>query len=280
MSDLLHVALGPAPAATLAAAGLWANATASAAAAGVALARIPVRRASGPEAAYALWLIPPITAFLTLLAVLVPADSLTFSSAAALAFRWPWLGDAAAVWAIGALATAAVFGLAQRRFLAEVRQGRGGPAVVGLIWPRIVLPADDGAYTPEERELIRAHERAHVARRDPRAAALASLTQCVCWFNPVMHVAAYLLRLDQELACDAAVMLRRPGARALYAKTLLKTQLADAPLPFGCYWPARGRHPLEVRIALLKRRAGPATAAGSPRAGVSVVSAGVDVIRP
>ncbi len=280
MSDLLYVALGPAPAATLAAAGLYANVTASAAAAVVALARIPARRALGPEAAYALWLLPPVTAFLTLLVVLIPAESLRFSAAAALTFRWPWLGDVAAIWAIGALVTAAVFGLAQRRFLEEVRQGRGGPAVVGLIWPRIVLPADDGAYPPEERDLIRAHERSHVARRDPRAAALASLTQCVCWFNPIMHVAAHLLRLDQELACDAAVMLRRPGSRALYAKTLLKTQLADAPLPFGCYWPARGRQPLEVRIALLKRRAGPAPAAGPRREGTSVVAAGVDVIRP
>ncbi|MDB5465745.1 MAG: hypothetical protein JWQ46_507, partial [Phenylobacterium sp.] len=34
--------------------------------------------------------------------------------------------------------------------------------------------------------------------------------------------------------------------------TLLKTQLASKTLPFGCQW---GAHPLEVRIALLKRTA-------------------------
>jgi beta-lactamase regulating signal transducer with metallopeptidase domain len=163
--------------------------------------------------------------------------------------------------------------------MAQVRVGRGGPAVVGLIWPRIVLPADEDGYSAEERELIRAHERAHVARRDPRAAALASLTQCVCWFNPVMHVAAYLLRLDQELACDAAVTLRRPWARALYARTLLKTQLGGSPLPFACAWRAWGQHPLELRIAQLKRRGGGAPAAPRP-SGASIVAAGVDVIRP
>ena len=72
--------------------------------------------------------------------------------------------------------------------------------------------------------------------------------QCLAWFNPQVHLAVHVARLDQELACDAAVMRRRPRERVLYAKTLLKTQLAGAPLPLGCYWPARGRHPLEVRV--------------------------------
>jgi beta-lactamase regulating signal transducer with metallopeptidase domain len=140
-----------------------------------------------------------------------------------------------------------------------------------------VLPADDGHYSTEERELIRAHEREHVARKDPRAAAFVALFQCLCWFNPFAHLAAYLVRLDQELACDAAVVRHRPGARVLYARTLLKTQLAATPLPFGCYWPARGQHPLEVRIASLKRRIekgppGPASGA--------IVLALVDAIRP
>ncbi|MEO8115250.1 MAG: hypothetical protein ABI655_12765, partial [Phenylobacterium sp.] len=51
---------------------------------------------------------------------------------------------------------------------------------------------------------------------------------------------------------DAAVMRRHPGARAHYARALLKTQLATRVLPLGCYWPARSIHPLEVRIGLLK----------------------------
>jgi beta-lactamase regulating signal transducer with metallopeptidase domain len=140
-----------------------------------------------------------------------------------------------------------------------------------------VLPADDGRYTAAERDLIRAHEREHVARKDPRAAALAALAQCLCWFNPLVHLAAHLMRLDQELACDEAVVRRRPAARALYARTLLKTQLAAQPLPFGCYWPARGPHPLEVRIALLKARAeaAPKVARGAP-----IVAPPVDAIRP
>ena len=224
----------------------------------VALARLPARRMLGPGAAYQLWLAPLIVALVTLLACLVPLDSERGSVVAAAA---PQLALFAPIWALGAVAVAARAAIAQAHFMAEARAGRAGPAVVGLISPRILLPADDGTYSADERELIRAHEREHVAHKDTRATALCVLIQCLCWFNPLAHLAAHLMRLDQELARDAAVIMGRPGARALYARTLLKSQLAVAPLPFGCYWPARGRHPLEVRVALLKRR----TDQGPPR---------------
>jgi bla regulator protein blaR1 len=276
MSDLLRAVFGPDPVAALAAAFLAVNMVGGAVVLAVALGRLVVRRTLGPAAAYQLWQIPPLAMFATLLIVFTPGDSETLSMAAA-AGRVPHLELVAPAWALGAICLAAIFAFAQARFLSEVAAGRGGPAVVGLISPRIVLPADDGRYSAVERELIRAHERAHVARKDPRAAAFVALFQCLCWFNPLAHLAAYLVRLDQELACDAAVVMSRPGERALYAKTLLKTQLAATPLPFGCYWPARGLHPLEVRVAMLKRRSD----AGPPRlAGASVVLPSIDAIRP
>ncbi|MCH1932675.1 hypothetical protein L9G16_21260, partial [Shewanella sp. A25] len=70
------------------------------------------------------------------------------------------------------------------------------------------------------------------------------------------------MRLDQELACDAATLRRFPKARRLYAEALLKTELAHTPLPFGCRWPAAARHPLEVRLAALKGRARSGAAGG------------------
>lgn len=277
MSDLAYIMFGPHPAGTLAAAALAANAAASAAAALVMAVRIPARRLFGPDGAYPLWIVPPVAGLVALVVAMVPVDSDRFSWAAGIAVRAPWLDLAMGLWAVVAAAVALGFGLAQRRFFADVRAGRGGPAVVGLVSPRILMPPDDGRYTAEERALIRAHERAHVGRKDPRAAALASLAQCLCWWNPMAHLAAHLLRLDQELACDATVIMGRPDARALYAKTLFKTQLASQPLPFGCYWPARGRHPLEARIALLKRRG---DAARPKSAGASVVLAVAEAIRP
>jgi beta-lactamase regulating signal transducer with metallopeptidase domain len=212
--------------------------------------RIPVRRLFGPELAYGLWAAPPLAAFATLL----PAR--TEDGAEARGFIAATVADYSDVllllWALGFAAVFAGLAYAQHRFMEAVKRGQAGPSVVGVISPRIVMPTDDGTYTEEERALIRAHEREHVNREDPRAGALASALQALCWFNPLVHLGAHAMRLDQELACDAAVLRRRPSARTLYAKTLLKTQLASQPLPFGCYWPARGPHPLEVRIGLLR----------------------------
>ena len=105
---------------------------------------------------------------------------------------------------------------------------------------------------------MRAHERAHIGRGDIRANALLVLAQCLCWFNPLLHIGAHALRLDQELACDAAVVARRPSVRRRYAETLLKTQLLrGSAAPLGCNWVTRGRHPLEARVATLARTAPP-----------------------
>jgi len=271
MREVLHAVLGSHPAMTLLAALIEANLAASAAVLAVIALRRPARRLFGPALAYRLWALPPAAGLLALALFFVRSGPRPVADALA---AYPGtVGAVLAIWAMGAAAMVAAFALAQARFAAELRAGRAGPAVVGLISPRIVMPPDDGAYTAEERELIRAHERTHVARKDPRVVAFTALAQCLCWFNPLAHAAGRLLRLDQELACDATVMLSRPGARGLYARTLLKTQLAATPLPLGCYWPARGRHPLEVRIALLSERRGPG-------GGGSVVRPAGEAIRP
>lgn len=140
----------------------------------------------------------------------------------------------------------------QWRFVQAARQGRAGPAVIGAFAPRIVMPPDDGQFTTEERALIRAHEREHIRRGDPAGAAVIAVVQCLAWWNPLVLLAAHLARIDQELACDAAVVRHLRSARRLYAATLLKCQLAIQPLPLGCRWPAGGRHPLEARIARLR----------------------------
>lgn len=273
MASSLEAVFGPEPGAFIASAFVLANVVGGAAVATVAVLRLPIRRLIGPSAAYNLWILPPLAAFATPVVILVSHGDTPVGALFNLPVSAAGLGLA---WLVGALALSLVFAVAQARFMAEVRADRAGPAVIGLIYPRIVLPSEDSGYTLQERELIRAHEREHVARKDPRAAALAALFQCLCWFNPLVHLAAYLLRLDQELACDAAVIRSRPQARGLYAQTLLKTQLAHTPLPFGCYWPARGLHPLEVRIGLLKRPSGqPGRGDGS-----AVVSATVESIRP
>jgi hypothetical protein len=131
-----------------------------------------------------------------------------------------------------------------------------GPAVIGTLAPRIVLPADfETRYSAEERRVILAHERVHLFGHDAQANAVAALLQCLCWFNPLAHVAAYFFRIDQELNADAEVVKQFPGQQRAYAEALLKTQIASRSLILGCQWPAQSEHPLRQRIGLLSLRA-------------------------
>jgi beta-lactamase regulating signal transducer with metallopeptidase domain len=180
----------------------------------------------------------------------------------------PWLLPLN-IWLVGVVCSLGLLVWRQRRFLAslgrlsplmhdgerllQAERAGIGPAVVGALFPRVVAPADFATrFTPAEQAIVLAHERAHLARQDARVNGLVALAQCAAWFNPLVQIAAYFIRLDQELACDATVMADRPGERRRYAEALLKTQLGAAALPLGCYWPARAPHPLEERIGMLK----------------------------
>lgn len=228
--------------------------------------RIPTRRLFGAETAYSLWLIP----LLATLASILPARAVLF---------WPMLlslqtvtdidtalvdqpapgedhsGLIAGLWAAGALAGVLVLAMTQARFLKRAQAGEIGPALVGVIQPQIVVPTDYyDRFSDEERELIRMHERVHIARSDSRVNALLAGFRCLNWFNPLAHWAAAAVRLDQELACDAAVLRKNPKARRRYAQTLLKAQLAEQS-PLSCAWPAARQHPLEVRLRLIAANA-------------------------
>jgi TonB family protein len=241
-----------------------ANLAAAAAIVVVALLRTPARRAFGARAAYGLWLAPVLAAAATLVppaSVAVPLAPLAPEVVAAVGgaveagvAAAPGLPAAMfALWIAGSLAAAALLLWRQARYMAAIARREAGPAVVGALRPRIVTPGDfETRFDAAEREVILAHEGAHLRAGDARINALAAAALCACWFNPLVHVAIYLMRLDQELACDAAVLGAFPQARRLYAEVLLKTQLATQPLPFGCHWPAAAEHPLKVRIVMLK----------------------------
>jgi len=140
------------------------------------------------------------------------------------------------------------------QFSRAVERGTAGPAVVGVLRPKIVVPDDFGAcFSGDEQRLILAHEQTHIARKDPLSTGFVALSQCLNWFNPLAHVAAHYARLDQELACDADVLVRFPGQRRTYAEALLKSQLASSAPLLGCHWPSRSIHPLEERVAMLAK---------------------------
>lgn len=194
-----------------------------------------------------LWAIPLVAAAASLIPKELHAPVAEISSAPSR----PWVPALLAVWLAGATAAMLWVAAQHRAFLREVRRGRAGPAVIGVACQRIIMP-DALAFSPEERALVRAHEWEHIRRNDLGVRNVLALAQCLLWFNPLVHMASAALRLDQELACDEAVV-RRLGRRRLYAETLLKCHTAP-PSPLGCHWLGRGTHPLEARLAALARR--------------------------
>jgi beta-lactamase regulating signal transducer with metallopeptidase domain len=249
----------------LVAAFLHLNLAAAGAVLAVLLVRPQVRRHFGPEIAYRLWVCVPIAAFAALLPaaeatrIFPPGDGPHFDPIyqASQGLQQAPGGLLLGLWFAGAVLAASLIALRQLRFLDMARRGLAGPAVAGVVVPRIIMPADaESVYSPEERALIRAHERTHIERGDPRTNGLIALGQCLCWFNPLVHLAGREARFDQELACDATVLAHRPGQKRRYAETLLKTQLGAIAAPLGCHWLAGvAAHPLEQRIAALRRPA-------------------------
>jgi hypothetical protein len=125
------------------------------------------------------------------------------------------------------------------------------PALVGLLRPRVALPADfEARFTTDERELILAHEHVHRDRLDNLWNLLACTLTALHWWNPLAWWAARRLQADQELACDAAVLAARPGALADYTRALLAAHgLTPHGAPLASRWGTT--HPLVERIAML-----------------------------
>ncbi|HWA62458.1 MAG TPA: M56 family metallopeptidase, partial [Caulobacteraceae bacterium] len=147
--------------------------------------RLPARRFLGAELAYGLWLLVPATALVSLFPAMPEYFHLvTYPNGVLRSGRFvDWspvvahAGRLAPVWAMGAAAMVLALAAAQWRFQASVRARRAGPAATGF-WPRMVTP--DGyadRFTLEERALIRAHERAHMDRRDPTTNLLIAMLQ-------------------------------------------------------------------------------------------------------
>ena len=217
------------------------------------------RRYFGAGFAYRLWTAVPVAAVAALFPppaarwIPLPGSPRTLVGQAADAMANAPATAILTLWIAGALVAGLLIAMRQMRFLALANRGLAGPAVAGVIVPRIIMPANaDERFTPEERAIIRAHERAHIDRKDPRTNGMIALAQCLCWFNPLAHLAAREARVDQELACDATVLTRLHGQRRRYAETLLKTQLTESLAPLGCHWVGARAHPLEVRIQALR----------------------------
>ncbi|WP_266169785.1 M56 family metallopeptidase [Dyella subtropica] len=248
----------------------------------VVLLRRPCRRLLGAERSFQLWLLPPLAMLVSQLPhpfasspAVLPAFVLTittaggvFPAAAKRSMDFDWRAAIVLTWVVGVIIVGVIASLAQLRYRRQLkgavpvglsmrwlvwraRSPEVGPALVGAWRPRIVLPSDfDVRYDAQERMLILAHEAAHARRRDGLWSLCALIVVAMCWAHALVWWALRLLRQDQELACDAAVMRDHRDRRHPYALAMLKTQPTACVLPVGCTWSPR--HPLTERIAMLK----------------------------
>jgi bla regulator protein blaR1 len=210
----------------------------SAGIAAVLLLRRPARHVFGCRASYSLWLLVPVAMLAGLLPHTSSSVSITWRIESVSALEHA-LGPAShasghplntspsidwrtlmlSVWCAGAALFAAYLAAQQRAFVKSLgglsgsrcvlrsARSNGCPALLGVLRPKIILPVDfKFRYTRLERLLILSHERTHLRRGDAACNAFVALLRCIFWFNPLVHLASNCLRVDQEFACDAAVM--------------------------------------------------------------------------
>ena len=154
----------------------------------------------------------------------------------------------------------------------EVLRSDGfGPAVVGLIRSRIVLPSWTFGLGERELEMVVLHEREHVRARDPALLAVGLLLASISPWNPAVWWSLARLRLAVEGDCDRRVLARGTSARS-YARLLLTVAAGCRRTPDPAPALIRGGHSaIERRLMMIK------TATRKPRIRASILTAAAGV---
>ncbi|MEG3123052.1 M56 family metallopeptidase [Sphingomonas sp. GB1N7] len=229
----------------------------------VLLLRAPVRRAFGPDVAYALWALPALRMILPPLPaswreaaaapIAAASDTITIyvveplSGGASVAPATESLAlltpIVAALWIVGAAGFLGWHAVQHLRFCRRMlnEQVRGtqmeggihlietdaanGPLAFGVVRKYVAFPRDFvSRYDQDERDLALAHELGHHARHDLVANWAALGVLALHWFNPIAWRAFRAFRADQEIANDARVLAGlSPMARHAYACAIVKS---------------------------------------------------------
>lgn len=221
----------------------------------VALAvRGALRRWAGPRVAYAVWLLPAARMMTPMLPVgLFDSLPVAVNTTTAVLFVGPpaVLGSTdatdatslgaivSAVWLVGAVVLFATYAVRHALFCRRLRaEGScagvvdgvrviaadvAGPLAFGVFRRTIAVPRGfERDFSPAERALALAHERAHHRHGDLIANWVSLVVLAAQWWNPVAWVAIRAFRADQEFAADAAVRDTAPNAVGIYAQVLAK----------------------------------------------------------
>jgi beta-lactamase regulating signal transducer with metallopeptidase domain len=224
--------------------------------------RVPVRRAFGPNIAYALWvlpvarlLLPPLptawrdaatapiahaSAGITVL-VVQPLGLDSVAATTPVQDTPSLVPILLAVWAAGAAAFLIWHGIAHARFCRRIMttarkvvsgpvnvietDAATGPLAFGIWRKYVAFPGDfNDRYDADERDLALEHELTHHARGDLIANWVALVVLALHWFNPIAWRSFRAFRADQEMACDARVLADRdPAFRHAYGRAIVKS---------------------------------------------------------
>jgi beta-lactamase regulating signal transducer with metallopeptidase domain len=107
----------------------------------------------------------------------------------------------------------------------------GSPSLFGFVRPRLLLPVGlTRSFSQEELRYVFLHELGHIKRQDILTGWLMTGLQILHWFNPLVWLAFYRMRVDRELACDAlALSYAKAEENQPYGRTIIK--LLEG---FGC----------------------------------------------
>lgn len=131
-------------------------------------------------------------------------------------------------------------------------EGRG-PAVVGLLRGRIVLPRWIDELGAEARRVVLLHEREHLRAGDHRLFALAAAGPLLLPWNPFLWWGLRRLRLAMECDCDARVV-SRGVAPAAYGRSLLHVGARLSGVAWGVAGFAEPKTFLERRVETMTER--------------------------
>ncbi|MBI4578278.1 MAG: M56 family metallopeptidase, partial [Planctomycetes bacterium] len=96
------------------------------------------------------------------------------------------------------------------------------PTVVGVLRPMVLLPlAMASQLTPEQVEVLLAHELAHIRRCDHLVNLLQRVIEALLFFHPAVWLISRRIRIEREHCCDDTV-LAVGGRRLAYAESLLR----------------------------------------------------------
>jgi beta-lactamase regulating signal transducer with metallopeptidase domain len=132
----------------------------------------------------------------------------------------------------------------------ELRIGGDGvpPLTWGIFRYVILLPATSRKWSPERRQVVLAHEMAHIGRKDGLMQILVHAACSIYWFSPMVWYAAHRLRIEREQACDDRVLNLGADADDYAAHLLQIARDVNAGVSFAALSIA---HPSQLESRLL-----------------------------